>query len=128
MGQTLNLLLHFGGVGMQAAGRLLSRELWRWYVMLFIANELDLVYTYFGLSNGRFHEANPFLAPHLYSWWPIILKIVPLAGLALGIYVALRGNSRYQRRVLSLIRVATAIYVVILVMHLVNLVANLARG
>lgn len=128
MGQTLNLLLHFGGVGMQAAGRLLSRELWRWYIMLFIANELDLVYTYFGLNNGGFHEANPFLAPHLYSWWPIILKIVPLAGLALGVYVAIRSSQRRQMRVLSFLRIATAIYVVILVMHLVNLVANFVRG
>lgn len=124
---TWNLSPEFGGVAGMRAG-LLSRELWRWYLMLFIANELDLVYTYFGLSNGRFHEANPFLAPLLYSFWPITLKLVPLAGLALGVFVVLRSTVRRQQRVLSFIRLATAIYVIILVMHLINLVANLGRG
>lgn len=107
---------------------LLSRQLWRWYALLFIANELDLLYTYFGLGHGFFQEANPLLRPHLYTWWPIAIKALALGGLALGIAVAVRAGLHRMRRVLRVVRAATAIYAVVLILHLVVLLRALGRG
>ena len=101
---------------------LLSQELWRWYILLVIANELDLIFTYFGLSRGMFLEANPLVAPHLYTWWPVAMKIFPLAGLALGIFAAVRTGHHRLRHALGAIRLTTAIYTVIIVLHLLNFV------
>lgn len=109
-------------------GRLLNRELWRWYILLVIANELDLVYTYFGLSHGRFLEANPIIRPHLYTWWPIAMKAAGLAGLALAVALVLQMSLPRQRRVLEVLRLVTAVYVVVLVMHVVNMLTMLRRG
>lgn len=106
----------------------MNRELWRWYILLFIANELDLVYTYFGLSRGVFQEANPLLRPHLFTLWPIMLKVVGLAGLALGIVAALQAGVKYQQRLLRVLRATTTVYVAILVMHLVYLLETITRG
>jgi len=106
----------------------LSRELWRSYVLLFIANELDLVFTYFGLVRGVFLEGNPWLRPLLLTWWPIIVKVTALGGLALGILVILEAGVPRQRRVLSALRMATAVYTAVLVLHVVNLLASLSRG
>lgn len=116
--------------GMAVVNRppLLSRQLWRWYILLFIANELDLVYTYFGLGQGFFQEGNPVIRPHLYTWWPITMKAVALAGLALGIAVVLRAGLRRQQRALKAIRMATAVYAAVLVLHLVTLLRSLGRG
>lgn len=113
---------------MVAAAQLLNRELWRWYVLLFIANELDLVYTYFGLGRGSFLEANPFLEPHLLTWWPITLKIVCLAGLAVAVVAVLEAGLGRQQRVLQALRFATGVYTGVLVVHIFNLVATLTRG
>jgi len=105
-----------------------NRELWRWYILLLIANELDLAYTYLGLNRGTLLEANPLVAPHLYTWWPLAMKLVPLAGLALGLAVAARADDRRQRRALGAVRFATAVYTAILVMHLLNLLTGLRIG
>ncbi|HEU4798967.1 MAG TPA: DUF5658 family protein [bacterium] len=103
---------------------LLSQELWRWYILLVIANELDLIFTYFGLSRGMFLEANPLVAPHLYTWWPVAMKLFPLAGLALGIFAAVRTGHHRLPHALGAIRLTTAIYTVILVLHLLNFVTS----
>lgn len=107
---------------------ILNRQLWRWYVVLFIANELDLLYTYFGLGQGFFHEANPLLRPYLYTWWPIALKAIALAGLALGIAAGMRAGLRRQRRVLRVLRGVVAIYGIVLILHLVTLFRAMVRG
>ena len=104
--------------------RHLGRELWRWYILLFIANELDLAYTYVGLNRGAFLEGNPWLRPMLLTWWPIIVKVVALGGLALGIFVILEAGLPRQRRVLRVLRMATAVYTGVLVLHLVNLLTS----
>ncbi len=108
--------------------RHLTRELWRWYILLLIANELDLAYTYVGLSRGAFLEGNPWLGPLLLTWWPIIVKVICLAGLALGILVILEAGLPRQRRVLRVLRMATTIYTAVVVLHVVYLVASLSRG
>lgn len=113
---------------MSSGERVLSRELWRSYILLFIANELDLAYTYFGLSRGVFLEGNPWLRPMLLTWWPIAVKVVALGGLALGILVILEAGLPRQRRVLSALRMATAVYAAVVVLHLVNLLTSLPRG
>ncbi len=110
------------------AGRVLSRELWRWYILLLIANELDLAYTYFGLSRGTFLEGNPWMEPYLLTWWPIGVKAVCLAGLAVGIIAVLSAGLVRQQRVLRALRVATGVYAAVLVLHIVNLLVSLSRG
>lgn len=108
--------------------RRLSRELWRWYILLLIANELDLVYTYFGLSRGVFLEWNPWLRPHLLTWWPIGVKVACLAALAVGIIAVLRAGLAGQQRVLRALRTATGVYAGVLVLHIVYLLTSLSRG
>ncbi len=110
-------------------GNVLKWELWRWYILLFIANELDLVYTYFGLSQGSFLEGNPWLRPLLLTWWPIIVKAVSLGGLAIAIVAVLQqtGLAR-QQRVLRALRAVTVVYVAVLALHVMNLLASLSRG
>lgn len=110
------------------AGRALSRELWRWYILLLIANELDLAYTYFGLSRGAFLEGNPWMEPFLLTWWPIGVKAVCLAALAVGIVAVLSTGLVRQERVLRALRAATVVYAAVLVLHLYNLLTSLSRG
>src|SRR5439155_2367228 len=98
------------------------------YILLLIANELDLAYTYVGLSRGAFLEGNPWLGPLLLTWWPIAIKVICLAGLALGILVILEAGLPRQRRVLRALRVATAVYTAVLILHIVNLLTSLPRG
>jgi hypothetical protein len=106
----------------------LPRQLWRSYIGLFIANELDLVYTYFGLGQGSFLEGNPWLRPHLLTWYPITIKAVGLAALAVGIVAVLQVGVPRQRRVLWALQTATAVYAGVLVLHLINLLDSLSRG
>jgi len=94
--------------------------LWRWYVVLLIANELDLVFTYLGLSRGTFLEANPLVRPYLYTWWPFIMKFAPLAGLALAIAVVARRGQHLHPRTLAAVRLAAAIYVGIVLLHVLT--------
>src|SRR5205809_7853177 len=100
--------------------RHLSRELWRWYILLLIANELDLAYTYVGLSRGAFLEGNPWLGPLLLTWWPIAIKVICLAGLALRTLVILEAGFPPPRRVLRALHGATAVYTALLILPLVN--------
>ncbi len=102
-----------------ATGSVPSRDLWRWYVSLLIANELDLVYTYVGVARGAFSEANPWLGPLLHTWWPIGVKAGALALLAVGIAAAGRTAPSRQARVLRAVRLAAAVYAGVLVLHLV---------
>lgn len=105
-----------------------NRTLWRWYVLLLIANELDLAFTYLGLSQGTFFEANPIVRPHLYTWWPILMKLAPLAGLALAVYAVLSHAQHLQSRVLGALRLATAIYTIVLVMHMLHVLSSAFTG
>lgn len=111
-----------------SAEPLLSRRLWRSYILLFIANELDLVYTYFGLGHGFFQEANPIVRPYLYTWWPIAMKIAALAGLALAIVAVVQAGRNTQQRMLGVMQLITAVYAIVLVMHLVTLLRAFGRG
>src|SRR3989442_12935738 len=97
--------------------RHLTRELWRWYILLLIANELDLAYTYVGLSRGAFLEGNPWMGPLLLTWWPITVKVICLAGLALGILGILEAGLPRQRRVLRALRMATPADTRALILH-----------
>ncbi|HEY3248361.1 MAG TPA: DUF5658 family protein [bacterium] len=106
----------------------LNRQLWRWYLLLVIANELDLVYTYFGLGRGFFAEANPLVQPYLLTLWPIAQKILPLLGLAIGVMAVARSTDRRQERMLTVLQAVTAVYAVVAFMHVVNLLATLWRG
>jgi len=99
----------------------LSRQLWRWYIIVFIANELDLVFTYFGLGQGFLQEVNPLLRPHIYTWWPITIKVVALAGLALGIAAAVHASFARKRRVLKVLHGVAAVYCLVLILHLVTI-------
>ncbi len=107
---------------------LLNRQLWRWYLLLVIANELDLVYTYFGLGRGFFIEANPLAQPYLLTWWPIAQKVIPLVGLGIAIAAVLRSTNYRQERVLTVLQAVTAVYAVLAFMHVVNLLAAIWRG
>lgn len=106
----------------------LPRKLWRSYILLFIANELDLVYTYFGLGQGGFLEGNPWLGPHLFTLYPIVIKALALAALALGVVAVLQVGIARQRRVLLALQTATAVYACVLVLHLIHLVGSLSRS
>jgi hypothetical protein len=100
---------------------LLSKQLWRWYIVVFIANELDLVFTYFGLGQGFLQEVNPLLRPHIYTLWPITIKVLALAGLALGIAAAVNASFARKRRVLRVLHGVAAIYCIVLILHLVTI-------
>jgi hypothetical protein len=105
----------------------LSRQLWRWYLLLVIANELDLVYTYFGLARGFFIEANPLALPHLLTLWPIVQKVTPLLGLGIAIVAVLGSTLRRQQAVLTVLQAVTAVYAVLAFMHVVNLLQAMWR-
>lgn len=94
-------------------------------MLLVIANELDLVYTYFGLSRGAFAEGNPMWRPLLYTAWPLTLKILALAGLALGIAALARTSLPRQQAVLQTLKLTTAIYAILLALHVVNLLTSI---
>src|SRR2546426_3777467 len=64
--------------------RHLTRELWRWYILLLIANELDLAYTYVGLSRGAFLEGNLWLGHLLLPGGQIPARVTCRAGLLPG--------------------------------------------
>lgn len=99
-----------------------SRRIWRTYIVLLIGNQLDAVYTYYGLALGFFDEGNPLLQAHVYTWWPIAWKVTALAALALGIAIAVRTGWQHQRRLLSALRAVTAVYALVLVLHMVALI------
>lgn len=108
--------------------QLLTSKLWRLYALLVIANMLDLVFTYFGLSHGFFQEANPFAQARLYTMWPMAMKAGGLSLLAVGIYAALRTTRRpRQRQLLALgaVLLTVSIYGVVVVLHVVYLLTHM---
>lgn len=105
-----------------AAKLTFARHLWRWYSLLVIANLLDLVFTYFGLSHGFFHEGNPIVAAQLYTFWPMGIKAGGLALLALGIVAVLRTTRRPRQRQMLAFKVVVAtvgIYGFVIFLHVV---------
>ena len=110
------------------AKQLFTDKLWRWYTLLVIANMLDLVFTYFGLSHGFFYEANPIAQAHLYTLWPLAVKAGGLTLLAVGIYAALRTTRRPRQRQLlafGAVLLTMSVYGVVVVLHVVYLLSNL---
>ncbi len=110
------------------AKQLFTSKLWRLYALLVIANMLDLVFTYFGLSHGFFQEANPIAQARLYTMWPMVMKAGGLSLLAVGIYAALRTTRRpRQRQLLALgaVLLTVSIYGVVVVLHVVYLLTHL---
>ncbi len=108
------------------AKRLFNRKLWRWYFILVIANLLDLAFTYFGLSHGIFSEANPLVRSHLFTLWPVAVKIGGLGLLALGIGAVLQSTLRRQRFVLRAVRLTTGVYAAVIVLHVLYLLTVIA--
>lgn len=100
-------------------------DLWRLYAVLLIANELDLVLTYAGLSRGRFIEANPLMEPLLYTFWPLVMKQVPLAGLALGVASVLTLRPCLREQTSAAVSLATAVYAAVLIAHLLNILVTI---
>lgn len=96
-----------------------ERRLWRTYIFLVVANQLDVIYTYRGLALGLFQEGNPLLQAQVYTWWPIALKILALAALGVGIAAAVRAGWGQQRRLLFALQAVTAVYAAILILHVV---------
>jgi hypothetical protein len=96
-------------------------------VRVLIANELDLVYTYVGAARGAFWEANPWLGPLLYTWWPIGVKAGSLALLAVGVALAARQAPARQERVRMALRLVATVYAAVLALHLIALTAG-SRG
>jgi hypothetical protein len=94
-------------------------NVWRWYWVLLIANALDLLFTYTAAERGV-EEANAFLQPLLLTPWPAILKFYWLGILAIALVAAMPlGITRL--RVLLLLRVATYVYVGVVIFHLIGL-------
>lgn len=106
----------------------IDRELWAWYALLLVANALDLALTYLGHSAGVVAEANPLARPHLNSWWPLWMKVIPLAGLALGISVDGKRGRLLRRPTLQAVRLATAAYGLILALHVATRIALVGGG
>lgn len=103
------------------------RHLWRWYSLLVIANLLDLIFTYFGLSRGFFHEANPIAAARLDTFWPIGMKAIGLTLFAFGILGALRTTRRPQQRqrfALGAVVLSVGIYGFVVLLHIVFLLTH----
>lgn len=108
--------------------RRFHRKVWEWYLLLLIANGLDLLFTYFGVSHGILEEANPLLRPYILTVWPFVVKIGELALLALVIVAMLRTPQSRARFVFRTLQVVTGAYGVVLLMHLLNLVTIVIRG
>jgi hypothetical protein len=103
------------------------RGTWRLYVLLVIANELDLVFTYVGLNTGTFVEANPLMAPLLFTAWPMAMKFFPLAGLALALSAAVEGEPP-RRRAHGAVSAAAGVYAVVLILHVLNVLLTSLPG
>lgn len=101
----------------------IDRELWGWYGLLLVANVLDLALTYLGHGFGVVAEANPLVRPHLDTWWPLLMKLIPLGGLALGISVDARRGRLLRHPTLQAVRLATAAYGLILALHVWTVIA-----
>jgi hypothetical protein len=90
------------------------------YLLLVLANELDLTFTYVGLATGTFVEANPLMAPLLYTFWPIVMKHIPLAGLAVAIVAVALMRPGLRRRLQQALSLAATVYAGVLLAHALN--------
>jgi hypothetical protein len=57
-----------------------------------------------------------------------MMKVAPLAGLALGVYAVLSHAQHLQRRVLGALRLATAIYTIVLALHVIHVLTSASTG
>jgi hypothetical protein len=99
-----------------------ARALWRWYAVLLLANALDLLFTYTAAERG-IDELNPLLRPLLLTPWPTIIKAGVLLLLAVGLWTGTR-RAGARPPVLSILRGAAFVYVVLIVFHLVGLLRH----
>jgi hypothetical protein len=86
-----------------------------------------LIFTYFGLSRGFFHEANPIAAARLDTFWPIGMKAIGLTLFAFGILGALRTTRRPQQRqrfALGAVVLSVGIYGFVVLLHIVFLLTH----
>jgi hypothetical protein len=101
------------------------RDVWRMYLLLVLANELDLTFTYVGLATGTFVEANPLMAPLLYTSWPFIMKHIALAGLGLAIVAVALVRPGLRRRLQQALSLAATVYAGVLLAHALNALARI---
>ncbi len=93
--------------------------MWRWYWALWIANALDLLFTYTAAERGV-GELNLLLAPIILTLWPLVLKLLFLAILGAGLTLVIPAGPR-PARVLRLVRVTTVVYLTLIGFHLLGL-------
>jgi hypothetical protein len=93
--------------------------MWRWYWALWIANALDLVFTYRAAEQGV-GELNGILAPLLWTPWPTVMKFTILTVLGLGLTLVIPRGLR-PARVLRLVRIVTFVYLGLVGFHLLGL-------
>jgi hypothetical protein len=99
-----------------------AKALWRWYAVLLLANALDLLFTYVAAERG-IEELNPMLRPLLLTPWPTIVKSVVLVLLAVSLCVIARRD-RSRLPVLSILRGAAFVYVMLVAFHVLGLLAR----
>jgi len=92
-------------------------RIWRTYIVLLVANQLDVVYTYYGLARGYLEEGNPLLRDYMYTWWPVTLKIIALAILGLAIAMALQARWRHHGHLLFALQAVAAVYAAVVALH-----------
>ncbi|MGH2453651.1 MAG: DUF5658 family protein [bacterium] len=94
-------------------------HMWRWYWALWIANALDLLFTYVAADRG-IGELNRILAPILLTPWPLVLKVLFLALLGSGLTLVIPAGPR-PARMLRLVRVTAVVYLGLVGFHLLGL-------
>lgn len=94
-------------------------HIWRWYWALWIANALDLLFTYAAAERG-IGELNLILQPILLTPWPSVIKFASLALLGAGLTLVIPAGPR-PARVLRLVRATTFVYLGLLGFHLLGL-------
>ncbi len=108
-------------------GRRINQKLWRWYLVLLFANGLDLLFTYFGVSRGYFHEANPLLRPYIDTPWLFVAKMGGMGLLALVLAVMLRTTQWRVRLVVGAVQITAGLYGIVILMHLLYLLTVVGR-
>ncbi len=97
----------------------LSRNTWRWYWVLLLANALDLLFTYTAVERG-IEEWNPLLRPVLLTLWPPALKLAAFVVLAYGVW-HLTHRPGAMRRVAVLMQSTAVMYLAVIALHLIGL-------
>jgi hypothetical protein len=91
--------------------------MWRWYSALLLSNALDLLFTYTAVERG-FQEMNPLLQPVLLTPWPVLVKLAVFGLLGSGLWAMVR-RSRTTGPVVSMLRAATVIYLIVVAAHII---------